>query len=140
MSSLRPFHRQAAQCFDERFIRKESELFSSQPEQTIWVSRHRTLKAQYLHLGVFLWKKYKVLSSYKDFCKLGFLFMHSFAHTNIDFLFKHLSTEIIIFKNVCYWMKCFSDDSFSFFQGEVLLIFHLLFWFHMRFKQGIQGY
>ena len=39
MSSLRPLHRQAAHNFDERFIRKQSELFLSQPEQTIWVSR-----------------------------------------------------------------------------------------------------
>ena len=54
MSSLRPLHRQAAQHFDERFIRKQSESFLSQPEQTIWVSRHRTLTTQYLHLGVFL--------------------------------------------------------------------------------------
>ena len=35
-------------------------------------------------------------------------------------------------------MKCFSDDSFSLFQEQVLLIFHLLFWFHVKFKQGIQ--
>ena len=47
MSSLRPLHRQAAQHFDERFIRKQSESFLSQPEQTIWVSRHRTLRTQY---------------------------------------------------------------------------------------------
>ena len=51
MSSLRPLHRQAAQHFDERFIRKQSESFLSQPEQTVWVSRHRTLRTQYLHLG-----------------------------------------------------------------------------------------
>ena len=70
MSSLRPLHRQAAQHFDERFIRKQSESFLSQPEQTIWVSRHRTLRTQYLHLGVFLWKQYIVLTSYKGFCKL----------------------------------------------------------------------
>ena len=54
MSSLHPLHRQAAQHCDERFLRKKSESFLSQPEQTIWVSRHRTLRTQYLHLGVFL--------------------------------------------------------------------------------------
>ena len=140
MSSLRPLHRQAAQHFDERNKRKQSESFLSQPEQTIWVSRHRTLRTQYLHLGVFLWKQYKILASYKDFCKLQFLFMYSFTHTNIVFLFKHLPTEIVIFKNVCYYMKCFSDDSFSFFQEQVLLVFHLLLWFHVKLKQGIQGY
>ena len=54
MSSLRPLHRQAAQHFDERNKRKQSESFLSQPEHTIFVSRHRTLRTQYLHLGVFL--------------------------------------------------------------------------------------
>ena len=102
MSSFHPLHRQAAQHFDERFICKQTESFLSQPEQTIWVSRHRTLRTQYLHLGVFLWKQYKILASYKDFCKLQFLFMYSFTHTNIVFLFKHLPTEIVIFKSVCY--------------------------------------
>ena len=54
MSSLRPLHRQAAQHFDERYKRKQSESFLSQPELTIWVSRHKTLRTQYLYLGVFL--------------------------------------------------------------------------------------
>ena len=54
MSSLRPLHRQAAQQFDESFIGKQSVSFLSQPEQTIWVSRHRILRTQYLHLGAFI--------------------------------------------------------------------------------------
>ena len=95
-----------------------SESFLCQPEHTIWVSRHRTLRTQYLHLGVFLWKQYKILASYKDFCKLQFLFMYSFTHTNIVFLFRHLPTEIVIFINVCYQMKCFSGDSFSLFRNR----------------------
>ena len=99
-SSLRPRHRQAAQHFDKRFIRKQSESFLRQPEQTIWISTHRTFSSQYLHLVVFLWKQYKSLASYKDFCKLQFLFMFFFTHTNTVFLFKHLPTEIVIFKNV----------------------------------------
>ena len=53
MSSLRPLYRQAAQHFDERLIRKQSESFLSQPEQIIRVSKHRILRTQYLHLGVF---------------------------------------------------------------------------------------
>ena len=52
--SFRQLHQQAAQHFDERFIRKQSESFLSQPEQTIWVSRQRTLRTQYLHLVIFL--------------------------------------------------------------------------------------
>ena len=102
MPSLRPLHWQAAQHFDVRFIRKQSESYLSQPEHTIWISRHRTLKTQYLHLGVFLWKQYKILASYKDFFKSQFLFMYSFTHTNIVFPFKHLPTEIVIFKKDCY--------------------------------------
>ena len=54
MSGPRPLHRIATQHFDERYKRKQSESFLSQPEHTIWVSRHRTLRTQYLHLGVFL--------------------------------------------------------------------------------------
>ena len=88
MSSLHPLHRQAAKHFDERFISKQSESFLSQPELTIWVSRQRNLKTQYLHLGVFLWKQYIILASYKNFCKLQFFFMYSFAHTNIVFFFQ----------------------------------------------------
>ena len=43
-----------------------------------------------------------------------FLLMYSFTHTKIVFLFRHLPPEIVIFINVCYQMKCFSDDSFPF--------------------------
>ena len=70
MSSPSPLHRLATQHFDERYKRKQSESFLSQPEHTIWVSRHRTLRTQYLHLGLFLWKQYIILASYKDFGKL----------------------------------------------------------------------
>ena len=102
MSSPSRLHRLATQHFDARYNCKQSESFLSQPEHTIWVSRHRTLRTQYLHLSVFLWKQYKILASYKDFCKLQLLFMSSFTYTNMVFLFKHLPTEIVIFKNVCY--------------------------------------
>ena len=44
--------------------------------------------------------------------------MYSFTHTNIVFLFKHLPTEIVLFIHVCYQMKCFSSDSFSFFRNR----------------------
>ena len=53
MSSLHPLHQHAAQHFDEPKKGKQSELFLSKPEHTIFVSRHRTLRNQYLHLGVF---------------------------------------------------------------------------------------
>ena len=54
MSSLSPLHRLATQHFDECYKCKQSESFLSQPEYTIWVSRHRTLRNQYLLLVVFL--------------------------------------------------------------------------------------
>ena len=62
-------------------MRKQSESFLIQPGQTIWVSRHTTLRTQYLCLGVFLWNQYKILLSYKGFCKLQFLFMYSSSKT-----------------------------------------------------------
>ena len=100
MSSLRPSDWQAAQHFDERFIRKQGGSFLSQPKQTIWVSRNRTLRTQYLDSGVFLRKQYKILASYKDFCKLQFLFMYSFIHINVVFLFKPLPS-----KNSSWWRR-----------------------------------
>ena len=42
----------------------------SQPKHTIWFSRHRTLRTQYLHFGIILWKQHKILASYKHFWKL----------------------------------------------------------------------
>ena len=118
MSSPIPLHRVATQQFDERYKRKQSESLLSQPELIIWVSRHRTLRTQYSHLGVFHWKQCIIIASYKDFFKLQSFFMYSFTHTNIVFLFRHLPTEIVIFINVCYQIKCFSGDSFSFFRSR----------------------
>ena len=70
MSSPSPLYRLAKQHFDERCKRKQSESFLSQPEHTIWVSKHRTLTKQCFHLGVFLWKQYIIFAIYRDFCKL----------------------------------------------------------------------
>ena len=70
ISSLSLLHQLTTQHFDERYKHKQSKSFLSQPEYTIWVSRHRTLRTQYLYLDVFLWKQYIILASYKDFCKL----------------------------------------------------------------------
>ena len=54
MSSPTLLHRVSTQHIDERYKRKQSESFLTQLEKTIWVSRHRTLRTQYLNLGVFL--------------------------------------------------------------------------------------
>ena len=94
MSSPSPLHWRATQRFDERYKRKQSESFLRQPEHTIWVSRHRTLRTQYLHLGLFLWKQYIILASYKDFGKLqSFWFMYSFT----TWLFRYLDL---------FWIWC----------------------------------
>ena len=79
-------------------MQKKSEPFLSHPEDTNWVSRHRTLRTQYLHLGVFPRKQYIILASYKDFCKLQSFCLCSFT----TLLFRHLPAEIVIFINVCH--------------------------------------
>ena len=83
----------------------------NQPEHTIWVPRHKTLRTQYLPLGVFFRKQYIILASYKELQNAKFLFIYSFT----ILLFRHLPTEIGIFINVCFQMKCFHGDRFSFF-------------------------
>ena len=127
MSSPSPLHRLATQHFDERYKRKQSKLFLSQPEHTIWVSR------QNFENPIFTLVCFSLKTVYNS-CKLQrlsqvakFLFVYSFTHTNIAFLFRHLPTKIVIFINVCYQTKCFSGDSFSYFQEQVLLIFYLIF-------------
>ena len=116
MSSPSPFHQLATQHFDERNKRKQSKSFLSQPEDF-----QKGLKAQKFENPIFTFGCFSLKAIYNS-CKLQrllqvakSLFMHSFTHTNIVFLFRHLPTEIAIFINVCYQMKCFSGDSFSFF-------------------------
>ena len=132
MSSPSPLHRLGTQHFDECYKCKQSESFLNQPGHINWVSRHRTLRTLYLHLGVFVWKQYIILASQKEFWKLQSFFMYFFTHTNIVLPFRHLPTELVIFTNGYYQIKCFSDESFSFFEEQVLLIFKLLFWFHVK--------
>ena len=135
MSSLRPLHRQATQHFDERY--KQSESFLSQPFIYLFIySLLFIILYLFIYLfilcqntpfgclGTELWKANIYIwvfffeSSIKLLQVAKFLFMYSFTHTNIVCLFKHLPTEIAIFKNVCYQMKCFSGDSFSFFSSR----------------------
>ena len=87
MSGPSPLHRLATQHFDERDKCKRNESFLSQPEHTIWVSNYRTLKTQYLHLGVFLWKQYIwFLQVTKTFarCK-DFDYVLLYSHYSISF-------------------------------------------------------
>ena len=98
--------------------------------QTEWVifqparTHHLGLKAQNFENPIFTFGYFSLKAVYNS-CKLQrllqvakFLIMYSFTHTNIVFLFRHLPTEIVIFINVCYQMKCFSGDSFSFFRSR----------------------
>ena len=98
--------------------------------QTEWVifepvrTHHLGLKAQNFENPIFTFGCFSLKAVYNS-CKLQrllqvakFLIMYSFTHTNIVFLFKHLPTEIVLFIHVCYQMKCFSSDSFSFFRNR----------------------
>ena len=96
-------------------------------------THHLDLKTQNFENPIFTFECFSLKAVYNS-CNLQrllqfskFLFMYFFTHTNIVLLFRYLRTEIVIFINVCYQMKCFSDDSFSFSQELVLLTFHLLF-------------
>ena len=119
MSSPSPLHRLAAQHFDERYKRKQSEVIFEPPR-----TYHLGLKAQNFQNPIFTFGFFSLKVVYKS-CKLQrllevakFLFIYSFTHTNIVFLFRHLPTEIAIFINAFYQMKCFSGDSLFFFRSR----------------------
>ena len=96
--------------------------------QTEWIifetaRRHYLgLKAQNFEDPIFTFWCFSLKAVYNS-CKLQrllqvakFLFIYSFIHTNIIFPFRDLPTEIVIFMNVCYQMKFFSDGICSFFR------------------------
>ena len=93
MSSPSPLHRLATQHYDERYKHKQSESFLSQLEHTIWVSRHRTLRIQYLHFEC------SSLKAVHNSCTLGrvakFLFMYFFTPC--------LCTNIVFFQAPTCW-------------------------------------
>ena len=104
MSSPSPLHRLTTQHFDERYKHKQSESFLSQAEHTIWVSRHRTWRTQYLNFIFFPLKAVYNSCMLQGLLQVAkFLLMYSFTLINIVFLFRHLpTTEIVIFINFCY--------------------------------------
>ena len=94
--------------------------------QTEWVifqparTHHLGLKAQNFENLIFTFGCFPLKAVYNS-CKLHrllqvakLLFIYFFTDTNIVSLFRHLPIKIFIFINVCYQMKCFSGDSFSF--------------------------
>ena len=132
MSSQIPLYRLATLHFDECYTYKQSDSTLSQLKHTIWVSRCRTLRSQYLHLGIFLWKQYIILASYKE------LIVFVYVLLNMVFLSRHLPTEIVIFIKACYQINDFIGDSFSIFWELDLLISYLICWVYLQFLQGIQ--
>ena len=97
--------------------------------QTEWVifepvrTHHLGLEAQNFEKPIFTFRCFSLKAVYNS-CNLQrllqvaiFLVMYFFTHINIVLLFRQLRTEIVIFINVCYQMKCFSGNSFSFFLG-----------------------
>ena len=100
---------------------------------------HLGLKAKIFENLIFTFGCFSLKAVYNP-CKLSrflqvakFLFMYSFTHTSeykkhgLCFVFRHLPTEIIIFINVCYQMKCFRGDSFSFFRSRFCYYSNYLF-------------
>ena len=98
--------------------------------QTEWIifepSRihHLNLKAQNFQNRIFTFGYFSLKAVYNS-CKLQrllqvarFLFMYSFTLIDIVFLFRHMPTEIFIFINDCYQIKCFNGDSFFFFRSR----------------------
>ena len=94
--------------------------------QTEWVNfesvrtHHMGLKAHNFRNTIFTFGCFHLKEVYNSwklqrlFQVPRFLFMYCFTHINIVFLFRHLPTEIVVFINVCYQIKCFSGDSFFF--------------------------
>ena len=70
MSSPSLLHRVAAQYLHDRNKRKQSDSILIQPGHTIWVSRHRTLRTQYLHIGVFLSNQFMIPAKTFAICKV----------------------------------------------------------------------
>ena len=97
-------------------LQTQKEWVIFQPART----HHLGLKAQNFENLIFTFGCFPLKAVYNS-CKLQrllqvakLLFIYFFTHTNIVSLFRHLPTKIFIFINVCYQMKCFSGDSFSF--------------------------
>ena len=115
MSCPTSLNRIATQHFDERNKRKQSEVIFELAR-----IHYLGLKAQNFENPIFTFGCFS-LKELNNFCKLQrllliakFFLMYFFTHFNIFFLFKHLPTEIVIFINVSYQVKCFSGDWFSF--------------------------
>ena len=103
-------------------------------------THHLGLKAHNFENPIFTFGCFSLKAVYKS-CKLQRLLQaakFSFTHTNILFLLRHVPTETVIFINICYKMKCFCGDSFSFFRTRFCYYSNFFFWFHMKLKQGIQ--
>ena len=100
MSSLRPLYWQAAQHFDERYKRKQK---ASQN------TRFGSLGTELWEPNIFIWVLLSE-SSIKFLQVAKFLFMYSFTHTNIVFLFKHQYASLSTFVNLSPLTTCLKSD------------------------------
>ena len=107
VSNLSPLHRLTTQHFVEHYKHKQNKSFF-EPART----HHLGLKAQNLENPIFAFGCFSLKAVY-DSCKLQrrlqvakFLFMNSFTHINIVFLFRHPPTEIVVLITVFYQIKC----------------------------------
>ena len=97
----------------------QSDSFLSQPART----HHLSLRVQNFENPIFTFGCFSLKAVYNS-CKLErllqsfYLCIYFSIHTNIVFLSRHLPTEIVIFINASYQMKCFIGDSFSFFENR----------------------
>ena len=107
-------------------LSSNSAFWWAPPPQTDWVifepasAHHLGLEAQNLENPILTFAC-SSLKALHDSFKLQrllqvvrFLFMSFFTHTSIVFLFRHLTTEIVIFIHVCCQTRYFVGDSFSF--------------------------
>ena len=118
-------------------LQTQAEWVISEPAWT----HHLGLKAQKFENPIFTfgcfslkpvynsWKLQRLLQVAK------FLFMYSFTHTNIVFLFRHLPTKFVTF--VTRWSV---SVRFLLFLEAGFANIPPIFWFHVKLKQGIQRY
>ena len=92
-----------------RALHRQTERLIFEPART----HHLGLKVQYFENPIFIFGCFSLKAVY-DSCKLQSFCLCTLLLTLTVFLFRNLTTEIVIFINICYKMKCFSGDSFSF--------------------------
>ena len=119
MSSLRPLHWQAAQHFDERFICRVSHFWASQNRP--FGSLDTGLWEPNIYIWLFFFESsIRFLQVSKTFASCSFCLCTPLLTLTKTFVTRR-SLSVMI--------------AFPFFRSRFLLIFHLLFSFHVKFKK-----